>query len=75
LFYDDISEVLLSSVAKLCENPDFAAQMAMLLMDSAPARKSERVLRLLGENKILAMGVPAHITNILQPLKSYSLVQ
>jgi hypothetical protein len=29
----------------------------------------------LGENKILAMGVPAHITNILQPLKSYSLVQ
>jgi hypothetical protein len=37
-------------------------------MDSAPAHRSERVLRPLGENKILAVVFPAHTTNIFQAI-------
>jgi hypothetical protein len=37
-------------------------------MDSAPAHSPGRVLRLLGENYILAVEFPAHTTNILQDL-------
>jgi hypothetical protein len=37
-------------------------------MDSAPAHRSERVLRLLGGHNILAIAFPAHTTNVLQAL-------
>jgi hypothetical protein len=37
-------------------------------MHSAPAHPSERVLRLLGENKIFAVVFPDHTTNIFQAL-------
>jgi hypothetical protein len=68
LFHEYISEVLIPYVANLREKPEFANEIAILLMDSAPAHRSERVLRLLGENRILAVVFPAHTTNILQAL-------
>jgi hypothetical protein len=66
LFYEYTCEVLIPYIVHLREKPIFANETAILLMDSAPARRSERVLRLLGENMILAVVFPAHTTNIFQ---------
>jgi hypothetical protein len=67
-FYEHISQVLLLYVAKLRENLDFAYKTDILLMDSAPAHKSEQVLSTLGENKMLTVMFPFHTMNILQAL-------
>jgi hypothetical protein len=53
LFYEYICEVLIPYIGHLREKPILANETAILLMDSAPAHRSERVLRLLGENKSL----------------------
>jgi hypothetical protein len=68
LFYEYIYEVLIPYLVHLREKPIFANETAILLMDSAPPRLSERVLRLLGENKMLAGVFPAHTTNVVQAL-------
>jgi hypothetical protein len=68
LFYEYICEVLILYIVHLPEKRIVANETAILLMDSAPAHRSERVLRLLGENKILAVVFPAHTTNIFQAL-------
>jgi hypothetical protein len=48
--------------------PEFASETAVLLMDSASPHASERVLQLLGRNKIMAIVFLAHTTNIFQAL-------
>jgi hypothetical protein len=68
LFCKYISDVLLQSVAKACENRDFTGETVVLLTDSALAHQPERILRLLGKNNILAVEFPAHMINILQAL-------
>jgi hypothetical protein len=60
--------VLIPYIAKIRENRDFTSETAILLMDSAPPDRSECVLRILGENKILAAVFSAHTTNIFQAL-------
>jgi hypothetical protein len=43
-------------------------QAAVLLMDSTLPHTSERILRSLGENNIIALTFPAHTTNSFQTL-------
>jgi hypothetical protein len=55
-------------VANLCVQPQFENETAILMMDSALLHVSKRVLRLLGQNKSMAIVFPAHTTNIFQAL-------
>jgi hypothetical protein len=61
--------VFVPYILQLRENPVFADQLGVLLMNSVAARRSEGNLRLLGENKIIALVFPAHTTNLFQGLK------
>jgi hypothetical protein len=56
--------ILIPYIGRLREKPIFTNETAILLMDSAPAHRSELVLRLLGENEILTVVFPAHTTTI-----------
>jgi hypothetical protein len=55
-------------VASLRAQPEFENETAILMMDSAVTHVSERVLRLLGQNKIMAIVFPARTKNIFQVL-------
>jgi hypothetical protein len=68
LFSEYISQVLVPYISNLRENPEFANERAVLLMDSASTHVSERVLQLLGRNKIMAIVFPTHTTNNFQAL-------
>ena len=68
LFYEYITSVFIPYVLNLRQKPEFAAEKAVLLMDSASPHVSERVLRVLGQNDIVAIVFPAHTTNIFQAL-------
>jgi hypothetical protein len=68
LFFEYISTVFIPYVATVRDRPGLENEFGVLLMDSAPAHMSDRVLRLLGENKIIAITFPAHTTNLFQAL-------
>jgi hypothetical protein len=68
LFHDYLTSVFIPYIQHLRENPVFAHELGVLLMDSVGAHVSERNLRLLGENKIIALVFPAHTTNLFQAL-------
>jgi hypothetical protein len=68
LFYEYISTVLVPYVTNVRSNPALANEPAVLLMDSAGPHVSERILKLLGENRIIALVSPAHTTNLFQAL-------
>ena len=68
LFYEYISTVLIPYVSSLRGRPQLVHQAAVLLMDSALPHTSERILRILGENNIIALTFPAHTTNLFQAL-------
>jgi hypothetical protein len=68
LFFEYMVSVFTPYMANVRQRPEFANEPAVLLMDSALPHVSERVLRLLGENKIMAVVFPAHTTNMFQPL-------
>jgi hypothetical protein len=55
-------------VQQLGENPLFADELGVLLMDCVEAHVSERNLRLLGGNRIIPFVFPAHTTNLFQAL-------
>jgi hypothetical protein len=55
-------------VANFRVQPQFKNETAIPMMDSALPHVSERVLRLLGQNKIMAIVFPARTTNIFQTL-------
>jgi hypothetical protein len=68
LFYDYISTVFIPYVLTVRDRTGFENGTGILLMDSAIPHTSERVRRLLGENSIIAITVPAHTTNLFQAL-------
>jgi hypothetical protein len=68
LFYEYISTALVPYVTNVRRNPDLANEPAVLLMDSACPHVSERVLKLLGQNRIIVLVFPAHTTNLFQAL-------
>jgi hypothetical protein len=68
LFYEYISTVLVPYVTNVRSNPDLANEPAVLLMDSACPHVSERVLRLLGENRIIVLVFPAPPTILFRAL-------
>jgi hypothetical protein len=67
-FFEYITHVLIPYVNSVRENPDLYNEYAVLLMDSASPHVSERVLRVLGENRIMAIVFPAHTTHLFQGL-------
>jgi hypothetical protein len=68
LFFEYLTNVLVPYVAQLRNKSEFMNEPAVLLMDSALPHVSERVLRLLGQSRIMAIVFPAHTTNIFQAL-------
>jgi hypothetical protein len=68
LFHECLSEVFISSLADLRHSEPFSGQVAICLMDSTSPHVSERSLRFLGENGVLAVAFPAHTTNLFQGL-------
>jgi hypothetical protein len=68
LFFEYISQVLIPYVSNLREKPELANETAVSLMDSASPHVPERMLQLLGLNKIMTIVFPAHATNIFQTL-------
>jgi hypothetical protein len=68
LFFEYMVSVFIPYVANVRQRPEFANEPAVLLMDSALPHMSERVLRLLGENTIMAVVFPAHTTSTFQAL-------
>jgi hypothetical protein len=68
LFQEYLSKALIPYVANLSENPVFGTETVVLVIDLAPAHRSERALRLPGENRILAVVFPDDTTRILQAL-------
>jgi hypothetical protein len=65
LFHEYLTNVFLPYIQELRENPVFADELGVLLMDSVGARVSERQIRLLGENRIIGLVFPAHTINLL----------
>jgi hypothetical protein len=55
LFFEYISNVLIPHVSSVRSRPELADEPAVLLMDSALPQTSERVLQILGQNKIIAL--------------------
>jgi hypothetical protein len=55
-------------VANFRAQSQFENETAILMMDSALSQVSERVLRLLGENKTITIVPPAHRTKIFPAL-------
>jgi hypothetical protein len=67
-FHEHRPSVFIPDILQLRTNPVFADELGVLLMDSVSAHVSERNLKLLGGNKIIALVFPAHTTNPLQAL-------
>jgi hypothetical protein len=68
LLCEYISGVRIPYVSSLRSRPEFADQPVVLFMNSALPHTSERILRILGENKIIVLRFQAHITNLFQAL-------
>jgi hypothetical protein len=67
-FYEYISCGIIAYVSSLRSRQELADQPAVLLMDSVLQHMSEHILRILGENNIIALTFPTHTTNIFQTL-------
>jgi hypothetical protein len=67
IFYEYLTNVFVPYILHFRENPDFA-ELGVLLMDSVGGRVSELNLRLLGENRIIALVFPADTTNLFHAL-------
>jgi hypothetical protein len=65
IFHECLTNVFVPYIQHFRENPDFA-ELCVLLMDSVAGRVSERNLRLLGENRIIALVFPANTTDLFQ---------
>jgi hypothetical protein len=68
LFFEYISDMLISYVIAGKRCLDMESETAALLMDSAFPYVSARIIQKSGENNILAITFPAHTTNVLQAL-------
>jgi hypothetical protein len=68
LFFEYISEVFIPYVVAVRTRPELESETAILLMDSALPHVSAQILQKLGENNILAITFPTHITNLFQAL-------
>jgi hypothetical protein len=68
LFFKYISNVFIPYAANLGARPQFENETGILMMNSALPPVSDRVLRLLCENKIMTIVCPAHTTNIFLAL-------
>jgi hypothetical protein len=68
LFFEYISNVFVPYAVNLRVQPHFESETAILMMDSALPQVSKHVLRLLGQNKIMAIIFPDHTINIFQSL-------
>jgi hypothetical protein len=68
LFYEYLTHVFIPYLANLRTTEAFSDEVATLLMDSALPHVSERCLRFLGENRVLAVAFPARTTTIFQVL-------
>jgi hypothetical protein len=68
LFYEYISSVFCPYLQDVRNKLGAEEEMAVLLMDSCKPHCSQRVLRLLGENRVLAIVFPSHTTNLFQML-------
>jgi hypothetical protein len=67
-FFEYITDVLIPYVNFVRQNPDLYREYAVVLMDSASLHISERVLRVLGENRIMAIVLLTHIIHVFQEL-------
>jgi hypothetical protein len=65
---EELFREYLTSVINLQNDAGLSGEIAVCLVDSALPHVSERRLRLLGANRVLAVAFPAHTTNIFQPL-------
>jgi hypothetical protein len=68
LFFQYMINIFIPYVANIRQRPEFANDPVVLFMDSALPHISERVLRLLRENKIMTVVFPTHTTNIFQAM-------
>jgi hypothetical protein len=68
LFFEYVTNVFVPYVTQLRDKPEFMNEPVVLLMDFPLPPVSERVLRLLGQNRVMAIVFPAHMTNIFQAL-------
>jgi hypothetical protein len=68
VFYEYISGVLIHHVSSLRSRPELIDPLAVLLLDSALPHTSERILRIFGENNVIALTFPALTMNIFQAL-------
>jgi hypothetical protein len=68
LFHEHIPSVFIPCVINLQNDARFSGEIAVCLMDFALAHQSQRCLRLLGENRLLAGAFPAHTTHIFKKL-------
>jgi hypothetical protein len=68
LFYEYIANAFVRYVCDIRRRREFTGETAVLLIDSASAHVSERVLRIIGENNILPLVFAAHKTNVFQAL-------
>jgi hypothetical protein len=68
LFFEYVTNAFVPYVTQLRDKPEFMNESVVLLTDSALPHVSERVLRLLGQNRVMAIVFAAHTTNIFQAL-------
>jgi hypothetical protein len=68
IFFEYITHVLVPYVTYVRTKPELAREYAIVLMNSASPHVSDRVLRALGKNRIMAVLFPTHTTNIFQAL-------
>jgi hypothetical protein len=74
LFHKYPTNVPVPYIQPLRDNPVFADQLGILLMDSIGAHGSKRNLRLLEENRIIALAFAAHPIDLFQALDPVFLV-
>jgi hypothetical protein len=67
-FFEYITDVLIPYVNSVQQNHDLYREYAVVLMDSAGPRVSEGVLRVLEENRIMAIVFLDHTTYVVQAL-------
>jgi hypothetical protein len=67
-FFEYITDVFIPYVHSVRENPDLHNEYAAALINSASLHVSERILRVLKENRITTIKFPAYTTYLFQSL-------
>jgi hypothetical protein len=67
-FFKYITDILIQYVNSVRQNPDLYREYVVILIDSASPHGSGRVLRVLEENRIMAIVFPTHTTRLFQAL-------